>query len=98
MASNRNSTCSAIPQVNEAGSTGCQISGAVTIPQPGNEGFDLGMSFFPWCDRAVELGRDPNDKPRNPLISIEPTRIVCTEHGLRKDGDAPRQVWRPVDD
>jgi hypothetical protein len=35
------------------------------------------------------------DKLRGQLARIEPDRIVYTEHLMRKEGYAPRQIWTP---
>jgi hypothetical protein len=32
--------------------------------------------------------------PGGPLVVVEAERIVYTEHWLRREGFAPRQVWR----
>ena len=32
--------------------------------------------------------------PQGQLLRIDPQRIVYSEHLMRKDGYAPRQIWR----
>ncbi len=36
--------------------------------------------------------------PRGQLLRIDPDRIVYTEHFMRSEGYAPRQIWTPGED
>ena len=42
----------------------------------------------------MSSGRDIADgPPRGQLARLDPARIVYSEHMLRKEGFAPRQIW-----
>ena len=43
----------------------------------------------------MERGLSLEDPPNDPLTIISPSRIVYTDHWLRRDGYSPRQIWRP---
>jgi hypothetical protein len=49
---------------------------------------------FRWENEHAERGRLLTEPPHDPLVVIEATRIVYTEHWLRREGFAPRQFWR----
>ena len=82
------------PLVGWASARGCQLFGTATILRPGTPEHVAGMEIYAWQKGATDLGRGFDQPPQLPLIRLEPTRIVYTEHYLRKDGYAPRQVWR----
>ena len=42
----------------------------------------------------AERGRSLAEPPRDTLVVIEPSRIVYTEHWLRREGFAARQFWK----
>jgi len=44
---------------------------------------------------SFELGKINAKPPRGQLLRIDPDRIVYTEHFMRKEGYAPRQIWTP---
>ena len=71
-----------------------QIFGQAVILEPGTPNWDHALEILPWQASAAELGRDINVKPTHALLKIEPERIVYTEHWLRRDGYAPRHIWR----
>ena len=47
-----------------------------------------------WQSDHVERGRSLDEPPSDPITVITPTRILYTEHWLRRSGYAPRQTWR----
>ena len=57
--------------------------------------FDEHWEAFRREFEQVEQGRSPDDVP-GALVVVEAQRIVYTEHWLRRDGFAPRQIWRAV--
>jgi general stress protein 26 len=83
------------PLVSQASSRGAQLFGAAEILVAGDDGFDDGIEVYRWQDTAVERGRSLSEEPEGPLLRIPITRVVYTEHWLRRDGYAPRQHWRP---
>ena len=56
---------------------------------------DRYWSAFRWQSDHIESGRPLSEPPMDPMTVITPSRILYTEHWLRKSGDSPRQVWRP---
>jgi hypothetical protein len=48
---------------------------------------------FKWAASSSELGRALDEPPQGQLCRIVPDRIVYTEHMMRKEGYAPRQIW-----
>jgi hypothetical protein len=62
--------------------------------QPGTQEWAHGMAVLPWEANAAELGRDLHQPPTDPIMKIEPDRVVYTEHWIRRDGFSPRQIWR----
>ncbi|QNE17455.1 pyridoxamine 5'-phosphate oxidase family protein [Kribbella qitaiheensis] len=83
------------PLVGQASSRGAQIFGNAVLLDPGNEEFDRYWEAYRWQSDHVERGNSINQPPLGPLTVVDPTRIVYTEHWLRRDGYAPRQFWRP---
>ncbi len=74
---------------------GCQLFGNVTLLDVDTPEWEHGMKVFKWVAGSFELGRDLNEgPPRGQLARLDPDRIVYTEHLNRKDGYAPRQIWR----
>ena len=57
---------------------------------------DAYWEAFRWQSDHVERGRSLEDPPTDPLVVISPTKIVYTEHWLRRSGYAPRQVLEPA--
>lgn len=51
---------------------------------------------FRWESEQIEQGRSPDDDPGG-VVVVEASRIVYTEHWLRKEGFAPRPFWSAVD-
>jgi hypothetical protein len=73
---------------------GAQFFGRGTLLDPDTPEWETGMQVFKWPASHFELGRPiKNNPPRCQLLRIDPDRIVYTEHLLRKEGYAPRQIW-----
>ena len=73
---------------------GCQIFGKATLLEVDSPEWEHGMKIFKWPASAFELGKPIDGPPRGQLARIDPDRIVYTEHLMRKEGYAPRQIWR----
>jgi len=83
------------PFVGQASSRGAQIFGtARTLPRE-HADVDRYWEAFRWQSDHVERGRPLTEPPNDPLTVIAPTRIVYTDHWLRRSGYSPRQIWRP---
>ena len=76
---------------------GCQIFGTAKLLDVDTPEWQHGMKVFKWAASSSELGRSLDEAPRGQLARIEPERIVYTEHLMRKEGYAPRQIWTPGD-
>jgi hypothetical protein len=72
---------------------GAQIFGRGTLLDPGTPEWEHGMQVFKWPASHFELGRTGQPPPRGQLLRIDAERIVYTEHLMRKEGYAPRQIW-----
>ena len=77
---------------------GCQIFGRATLLDVDTPEWQHGMKVFKWAASSSELGRPLDVPPQGQLALIEPDRIVYTEHLMRKEGYAPRQIWTPDSD
>ena len=53
------------------------------------------MKIFKWQASSAELGRQLKVPPQGQLARSTPERIVYSEHLMRKEGYAPRQIWLP---
>ena len=84
------------PLVGQASSRGAQIFGTARTIERDDADADQYWDAFRWQSDHVERGRDLADPPADPLTVITPTRIVYTEHWLRRSGLRPRQIWRPT--
>jgi len=73
---------------------GAQIFGTATIMDVGAPEWEHGMKVFKWPGSSFELGRPLVEPPQGQLARLDPERIVYSEHLLRKEGYAPRQIWR----
>ncbi len=73
---------------------GCQIFGTATLLDVDTPEWEHGMKIFKYSASNFELGRQLTDVPRGQLARIDAERIVYTEHLMRKEGYAPRQIWR----
>jgi hypothetical protein len=82
------------PLVGQASSRGAQLFGtARTLERDDPDAAPYGEAFR-WQSDHVECGRSLDEPPTDPLTVITPTRILYTEHWLRRSGYAPRQTWR----
>jgi len=72
---------------------GAQFFGTGTLLDPETPEWEHGMKVFKYPASNFEMGRDFDRKPPGQLLRIDPQRIVYTEHMLRKEGYAPRQIW-----
>jgi len=77
---------------------GCQVFGQATLLDVGTPEWEHGMKIFKWAASSSELGRPLDEAPQGQLCRIVPDRIVYTEHLMRKEGYAPRQIWTPDSD
>ena len=73
---------------------GCQVFGPATLLDVGTPEWEHGMKIFKWTASNFELGRPRDAMPRGQLARLDADRIVYTEHMMRKEGYAPRQIWR----
>ena len=83
-----------MPYYSWASSEGVQMKMRATVLQAGTAEHAHGLDIFKWQFTAVELGRDPTIKPTGEVVLLQPKRIQYTAHWLRKDGYAPRQIWK----
>lgn len=85
------------PLVGQASSRGAQLFGLARTLERDDAEAERYWEAVRWQSDHVERGRSLDEPPRDPLTVITPTRIVYTEHWLRRDGYAPRQTWeQPV--
>lgn len=73
---------------------GCQVFGTATLLDVDTPEWEHGMKIFKWTASNFELGRGFDEVPRGQLGRLDAERIVYTEHMMRKEGYAPRQIWR----
>jgi len=73
---------------------GAQFFGRATLLDVGSPEWERGMQVFKWPASNFELGRGLTEMPQGQLARIDPERIVYTEHMMRKEGYAPRQIWQ----
>ncbi|WP_375503785.1 pyridoxamine 5'-phosphate oxidase family protein [uncultured Jatrophihabitans sp.] len=85
------------PLVGQASSRGAQLFGTARTLQRHDPDADAYWEAVRWQSDHVERGRSTDTPPEDPLTVITPTRIVYTEHWLRRSGYAPRQIWQTVD-
>jgi len=72
---------------------GAQIFGTATLLDVGTPEWEHGMKVFKWAGSSSELGRPLDIPPQGQLARIDAERIVYSEHLMRKEGYAPRQIW-----
>ena len=88
--------CAAVhmPYVGWASARGCQVFGEAELFEQGSREHEHGLDVFRWEASAAELNRPQDRPPEGIVLRLRADRIWYTEHWLRKDGYAPRQVWR----
>lgn len=84
------------PLAGLASSRGAQVFGTARTIQRDDPRADNYWQAVRWQSDQVERGRPLTSAPNDPLTIITPTRIVYTDHWLRRSGHAPRQTWHPV--
>lgn len=84
------------PLVGQASSRGAQLFGTARTLERDDPAAETYWEAMRWQSDHVERGRSLADPPTDPLTVLTPTRIVYTEHWLRRSGFAPRQTWTPV--
>jgi len=72
---------------------GTQVFADVAFIEPGTDEHVEAMQVYHWEKSAVQLGRPLDEVPQITLAKLDPHKIVYTEHWLRKEGFAPRQIW-----
>jgi nitroimidazol reductase NimA-like FMN-containing flavoprotein (pyridoxamine 5'-phosphate oxidase superfamily) len=72
---------------------GAQFFGQAHILDVGTPEWEHGMKVFKWAGSSSELGRPLVEPPQGQLMRMDPDRIVYSEHLMRKQGYAPRQIW-----
>lgn len=82
------------PLAGPASSRGAQLFGTARTLERDDPDAEPYWEAFGWQSDHVASGRSLDELPTDPLTIITPTRIVYTEHWLRRTGFAPRQVWR----
>ena len=83
------------PLVGLAGSRGAQIFGTAVTFERDHPEADRYWEAFRWQSDYAEIGRTLDEPPQDPLTVVTPSRIVYTEHWLRRNGYRARQIWRP---
>jgi general stress protein 26 len=83
------------PLVGLASSRGAQLFGVARTLERDHPEADRYWEAMRWHSDHVEQGRPLDQPPTDPLTVITPTRILYTEHWLRRDGYRPRQTWAP---
>lgn len=86
------------PLVGQASSRGAQLFGTARTLERDDPAADQYWEAFRWQSDHAERGKPLSQPPQDPLTIIAPDRIVYTEHWLRREGYAPRQIWRSGDD
>jgi hypothetical protein len=82
------------PLTGLASSRGAQIFGEARVLPPEHPERERYWEAFRWENEHAERGRPLTEPPRDTLVVTEATRIVYTEHWLRREGFAARQFWR----
>lgn len=82
------------PLVGQASSRGAQLFGTARTLERSDHEAQQYWEAVRWQSDYAERGRDLDQPPTDPLTVITPTRILYTEHWLRRDGYRPRQTWR----
>lgn len=83
------------PLVGQASSRGAQLFGTARTIERDHPEAEHYWDAVRWQSDWVERGNSVHEPPEDPLTIITPTRILYTEHWLRRSGYRPRQTWRP---
>ena len=84
------------PLVGLASSRGAQLFGEARVLPPGHPDRAPYWAAFRWENEHVERGRPLTEPPADTLVVVEPSRIVYTEHWLRREGFAAAGVPDPT--
>jgi general stress protein 26 len=82
------------PMAGWACTMGAQLFGQAKLLEVGTKEWEHGMTIFKWPASSFEIGSGLDSPPQGLLMRFDPDRIVYTEHYMRKNGFAPRQIWR----
>ena len=82
-----------LPMVGWASIRGAQLFGKAQLLEPGTPEHEYGLTIYRWQSSAIQLGRTINDPPQGLLLKLDPDKVVYTEHWIRREGYAPRQIW-----
>ncbi len=82
--------------VGQASSRGAQLFGTARTLERDDPEAESYWEAFRWQSDHAERGRSVHEPPTDPLTIITPSRILYTEHWLRRSGYRPRQTWRPL--
>ena len=82
------------PLTGQASSRGAQLFGTARTIERSAPDADHYWEAVRWQSDHAERGLPLTEPPEDPLTVITPSRIVYTEHWLRRAGLAPRQEWR----
>ena len=82
------------PMAGWACTMGAQLFGRAQLLKSGGPEWQHAMTIFKWPGSSFEIGRPLDGPPAGTMMKLEPDRIVYTEHYLRRDGYAPRQIWK----
>lgn len=82
------------PLVGQASSRGAQLFGTARTLEREDPGAEQYWEAVRWQSDYAERGLPLQESPADPLTVITPTRILYTEHWLRREGYRPRQTWR----
>lgn len=82
------------PLVGRASSRGAQLFGTARTLERDDPDVEPYWEAFRWQSDHVERGGSLEEPPSDPLTTITPSRVVYTEHWLRRFGYRPRQTWR----
>jgi general stress protein 26 len=85
------------PMAGWACAFGAQLFGDAELLEPNTPDWEHGMQVFKYPASNFELGRPIDSIPGGQLMRLQPTKVTLTEHFLRRDGFASRQVWRRED-
>ncbi|MDQ2740672.1 MAG: pyridoxamine 5'-phosphate oxidase family protein [Actinomycetota bacterium] len=82
------------PLVGQASSRGAQLFGTARTLARDDQDAGQYWEAVRWQSDHAERGLPLHEPPADPLTVITATRILYTEHWLRRDGYRPRQTWR----